>query len=282
MLSASYFTYDGVYSGQYGLQIATLNDKSFTKTEKIFTPKFTQVKAANGRRFYHAGIQYDQAPEFEFSLISETPIYDIAKREILSWLHCRNQYKKLEIHQSDFEDYYYMCIFTNISIIYINSECYGFTATAKFDSPFGYGIPTRRTIVGNGTEQTFRFANNSDILDDFVAPSIEFTPTQKFTDNGVDKYFSIKTNNLGDYSLPCEFIVRKDEETQQDIDDIVLGSKVVIDGENQFIESDNAQTYAIRCFNKQWLKLRHGANTIKFTINGSMTIICPNYCLIGF
>jgi len=39
---------------------------------------------------------------------------------------------------------------------------------------------------------SFNTENNSDILDDFVVPSIEFTPTQKFTDNGVDKYFSIK------------------------------------------------------------------------------------------
>ena len=56
MFSAAYFTYDGIYSGQYGLRIATFDTSAMQETTQT-VPTINTIKSANSKRFYLAGVQ---------------------------------------------------------------------------------------------------------------------------------------------------------------------------------------------------------------------------------
>lgn len=263
MFNASNFTYDGVYSADYGLQIADLDGSQVINTT-VFTPTLMTIKTNQSHRFFHNGILYENAPEHQFTVISEEPVTDLRRREILSWLVGRTAFKQLRIHQSDLEDYYYMCVFTAVDIIYINGCCHGFALTATFDSPYQYGEPTVVNITGTGTAQTITIDNRSDLRDGYVYPTIVFTASA--TSGGHNISIINTTDNA---SRAFVFDSLQNNET------------VTVDNEMKIITSSVAGE-KLSNFNKNWLRLRKGINTLTVQINGTATITCPTYITIGF
>ncbi len=260
MFNATYFTYDGVYSGAYGLQIASFNSDTVEDTS-VFAPTLNIAKSARARRFLHNGITYDEAPEYTFSIISQEAISDLQRREMLTWLVGRNDFKKLQMHQPEFEDYYYNCVFTSADLIYVRGRCHGFTVTAKFDSIFAYGRPKKVTVTGNGTAQTVKIFNNSDIPDDYIYPTVSFTMTEE------GDVTILNTSEI--IQAAFKFTGLRNTES------------IVVDNELKIIESTIGGD-RLSCFNKNWLRLQHGANVLQITFKGTMTITVPTYAMIGF
>lgn len=170
MFSATYFTYDGVFSGQYGLMMADFEDNFVVETT-AFSSVLNAVKPAQLHRFIHGGITYENPPQYQFSIISEAPIPAVLRREILSWLVGRDAFKKLQIHQVDLENYYYNCVFTQTDIIYINGRCHGFRLNATFDSPYAYK-PCNVVNVPPGTSEICITVDS--MQDAYVYPIVEF------------------------------------------------------------------------------------------------------------
>ena len=260
MFNATYFTYDGVYSGAYGLQIASFDSETVEDTS-VFAPTLNIVKSARSRRFLHNGIEYDDAPEYTFSIISQEAIPDGERREILTWLVGRNDFKKLQMHQPELEDYYYNCVFTNVDMIYVRGRCHGFTVTAKFDSIFAYGKPKVIRITGTGSAQTVKIINNSDIPDDYVYPIVSFTMTQE------GNVSIVNTSEV--VTSEFKFTGVRNTET------------ITVDNELKIIESTIGGD-RLSLFNKNWLRLQHGVNVLQITFKGTMTITVPTYAMIGF
>lgn len=256
MFSASDFTYDGVRSGKYGLVIADFNAESVAETA-AFSSVLRTTKPATLNKFIHSGIQYDTAPQFQFSVISETEIPDIVRREILSWLVGRNEFKRLEIHQPDLGKYYYKCVFTEASIIFVHGRCHGFRVTAVFDSPYAYGNPTVISVPSAG-EYTITIKNTSDLRDTYVYPKVTFTGS------GITII-----NNTDDPKRNFVFTDLDDDE------------QIVVDNEIKYISSSKKLTRLDK-FNKQWLRLRKGDNSLTIISDGPVTIECPCYVMIGF
>lgn len=256
MFSAPYFTYDGVFSGTYGLVIADFNAESVVETS-VFSPVFRTTKPANLNRFIHSGIQYDTTPQFQFSIISETEIPDIVRREILSWLVGRNEFKRLEIHQTDLERYHYNCVFADASIIFVHGRCHGFRVTAVFDSPFAYGEPTVVSIQEAG-EHTITIKNTSDLRDAYVYPKVTFAGSGITIINNTD-----------------------DETREFNFQDLDGDEQIVVDNEVKYISSNKEKT-RLKNFNKKWLRLRKGNNELTIISQGAVTIECPCYVMIGF
>lgn len=258
MFNAIYFTYDGVYSGDYGLKIASINSE-YVETTTAFAPTLTIAKGAKSKRFFYSGIDYDDSPEYQFSILSEEKISDIQKREILSWLVGRNQFKKLYMHQPEYDDVYFNCIFKAADIIYVGGDCHGFTVTAKFDSIYCYGKPTKiARDLGAGSTVNVSIYNKSDILDDYVYPTIEFNSDIEIKNNSDDgrvtKYTGVETSQ---------------------------SEKITIDNELKVIDSSISGD-KLSNFNLTWLRLKKGANQLEITGKGQITIICPQYILLGF
>jgi hypothetical protein len=264
MFSATHFTYDGIYSAKYGVLVASFEGESVETTE-AFTPTLSTYKGVRAQRFYHGGVDYGGAPEYGFSIISPEAIPDLRRREILSWLVGRGEFKDLQIHQPDLEKYRYKCVFTNAGIITVNGQCHGFKLTAKFDSPYCYGGVVSGTVVSDGAgDVRIRIVNASDAPEEWTQPVVKFRAAEP-----VDGKDIRITNEADTVSGAFEF------------EGLTPNERLVVDNELGKVESDVSGD-RIACFNGNWLRLKKGANVLTVRINGEVTIECPQYVLIGF
>ncbi len=269
MFYASYFTYDDIPSANYGLQIASF-DASNPETTTVFAPTFNTVKSSRQRNFSHAGVLFEEPPEFSFQIIRDSEITEMERRGILRWLLGRNSFKPLIIHQEDLEEYTYNCVFSAVDMIYVNGHLVGFDVTATFDSWFARGADVTVTYTGDGSAaEEVDIVNNSDVYEDYVYPSIELT--------NISSYATVSGNA---YNL--SIINTTDSESRETVFyNLDSNETVELDGETRAIynEYDNGR---LDCFNKVWLRLLPGKNTLSIQTNGKVTITCPTYALIGF
>ena len=289
MFNATYFTYDGVFSGTYGLIMADFDDSSVVETA-AFSPVLNTIKPVSVNRFYHNGITYEGVPQHQITVVSEVEIPDFIRREILSWLVGRNKFKKLQIHQADLEGYYYNCVFTDVEIIYINGHCHGFRLTANFDSPYAYGNPTTRELQSG--INVVKILNNSDIVDGYVYPTISFTVSGICNSDAqavawTESQNALATRNPDGTTTPLDSynvcIINKTDDANRRF--IFAGLRanesVTVDNEVKYISS-SVGGEKLSNFNKNWLRLRPGYNELLVDINGTGVITCPHYAMIGF
>lgn len=267
MFNATEFTYDGVFSGKYGLKIATFNGDPLEETSYI-TPNIVTAKPAKSKRFFYEDVTYDEPPTFEFSIVSQEPIPDILQRELMVWLDSRNGFKPLLIHQPEHEGYTYNCIFTITSIIYHSGSCVGFLLTATFDSLYQYRKSKVLKVTGDGTPQEYTIINDSDIIDGYVYPQVEFKSTS-YVDSNCNIVIYNKTDDPG---LTRGFEFR----------DIAVNSTVTVDNELKVITSTMGSDLLSKFKGMKWLRLRRGKNILQIKINGQVTITCPTLTKIRF
>ena len=266
MFNATYFTYDGIHSANFGLMIADFDDSSTTET-LAFSPTLHTIKPTKSIRFFHAGVTYDEMPQHTFSILSELPLSEVTRREVLVWLTGRNSFKPLQIHQPDLQDYYYRCVFTDIQIIFVNGHCHGFRVTANFDSPYQYGAKSIKEINVSSSSQEITLYNSSDKLG-YSYPTIEFTAT-----SGGSLSIKNKTDN---------------EKTQGNraliYDNIKISETIYIDNEIRHITSSEGGHKLQNLTSKHWLRLLPESNTLEIsgTARGALTIACPTYIMMGF
>lgn len=259
MVNATYFTYDGIFSGRYGLQIASFTGLVPESVEEndAFSPNLTVLKVPSLNRFYHGGIEYDSAPQCEFTVVSSDIITAESRSSILSWLIGRNQFKPLVFLNNDLSAFTYYCVFTGVTTIFVNGECHGFKLTASFDSPFARGTPTVATAT-SGTH-TITINNKSDIVDGYTYPKVEF-------DGG-----GISIINTTD-----------DPNRAFVFSGLISSEKLTVDCETKIIQSNFGGEKLSNFTSKNWLRLRKGINTLTITSYGDVTITCPHYAMIGY
>lgn len=201
-------------------------------------------KTRKGRRFSFAGLEIEEMPQFNFSVISQTPIEDITRRELLRWLVGRNGFRKLQIHQPDFQECEFNCVFTQTGLRYINGNCHGINLTVSFDSQYAYGITKMKTISSDGSDWVkLKLINDSDILDDYIYPVVRFAANDLIDDksiviiNSSDRANPHRAFEYG-YAVPTE-IVEFDNELK------IITSNIGGDKLGQF--------------NLNWLRLMRGA-----------------------
>lgn len=263
MLNATDFTYDGVFSGVYGLQIASMNDSVVEETSYV-TPTITTVKPSKAKRFYYMDSKYEETPTFEFSIISANTIPDLVQRDILRWLDNRKGFKTLIIHQPEFDSYTYNCIFSVTSIIYHAGCCIGFNLRAMFDSPYHYAASKKIRVTGSGTVQDITVYNNSDIIDDYVYPTVKF----KLNSNGS----LIIYNKTDDAACARGF----------KFTNIAANTQITVDNELKIISSNTSADYLDKFDGKKWLRLVRGKNVLQIQVNGEVEITFPQYIKIRF
>lgn len=266
MFSALYFTYGGVFSGTYGLKIMDFEDNNGTVNTESFSPVLKTIKPAGSNRFYHAGIDYDSPPEFSFSVVSESPIDEYTRREILSWLIGRKSFLPLILHQSDLNHYTINCVFTSAELIYMNGYCIGFSLTATADSPYAKATPDVFIYEGDGTEDTFNILCNTDLQEEYIYPIITFNDSTGSSSNKNISIFNMSDSGTREFAFTG----------------LGTSADITVDNETRYIHSEAGATGFLSKFNKNWLRLKRGRNELKITLNGTATISCPNYVMIGF
>lgn len=258
MLSATEFTYDGIYSAKYGLKIASFDSNQLEETTYI-VPTIAVSKSARSNKFHYMDATYDSPPTFDFSVVSEGAIHEDILREILIWLDSRRGFKPLVIMQPGFDEYTYNCIFTITSLIYHSGCCVGLNLSATFDAPVVYGKPIELIVFGKGEEQEVSLYNDSDNIDGYIFPRVEFDTADgnisiiNITDNANRKFSFTGLNPNTEY---------------------------VVDNELKIITGEGKNLLAK--FSKNWLRVIRGKNKFKIQVNGAVTIICPRCIKISF
>ena len=258
-VAASFFAYDGIASSTFGLQIASftgLTPESVEETE-AFTPTLTTLKVPTLPRFYHGGVEYDSAPQYQFTVVSQAELTPADRSSILSWLIGRNAFKPLVFNGFGIEDITYYGVFTGVSTVFVNGRCHGFNLTVTFDSPYARKESTVVTTT-SGTH-TITINNNSDIVDGYVYPAVDFTGSE------------ISIVNVTDDANRA-FVFSGLEATEQ----------MHVDCETKIITSNLSGEKLSKFTSKNWLRLRKGENTLVVVSQGDVTITCPCYVMVGF
>ena len=261
MFSAMYFSLDGIYSGVYGLRIASFENVGGAEENSFLSPMINISRSARSNRFYYGGRTVDSPLEKLISMVSDRGINDINRREILSWLYAPG-FRELIIHQPDYENYKFRVAISCINTIYVGSLCVGFSMNLTFDSIYGYGEPTISKQTLSGSAKTIKLLNRSDPICQYVMPTIKFTNRRS---SG-----SLSITNKSDASL-SKFL----------ISNLSNNEVVTIDNELQIISSSSKDDI-LSSFNKAWLKLKPGINELSLQGTGDIEINCPNYALVGF
>lgn len=266
MFSALDFMYDGIYSGNYGLKIASFDNNALKETPYI-TPDVVVTKSSRGTRFFYEGIKYNAPPTLDFSILSETPIHDGILSEILSWLDSRKGFRELVIFQSYLDETKYNCIFTIKDIIYHGGSCIGLNITATFDSIYQYGIPiVREFICSYGVDDNFEpiefnIYNNTEAFDEYTYPIVEFTT--------LDGNIEI-VNKTDDVNRVFKF------------SNLQPNSILTIDNEIKTIESDINELCLDKFDGRNWMRLVKGNNEIEIKLNGIIKITVPQRIKIRY
>lgn len=258
MVNATYFSYDGISSETYGLKIAAFTGLSPEPVEEneAFTSKVISLRPSLLHRWYHGGVEYDNPPQCEITIVSQSSISAQARATILGWLTNRISYKPLVFLGGDSSDFTYYCIFSNATTIYVNGICHGFKLTATFDSFFARGTPTIVTTT-SGTH-TITIENKSNIHDTYIYPKVQFTGNVNII------------NKTDDISRAFTFSGFPDT------------AQITVDCETKIIQSSIGGTTLDKFTSKNWLRLRRGLNTLEIESSGNVTVTCPYYALIGY
>lgn len=258
MFTATEFTYDGIYSGTYGLKIASFNSDVMEEASYV-VPNINMAKSANSQRFFYLDETLDSPPTYEFSVVSESTIHETTLRDILKWLDSKKGFRELMIMQPSYDGITYRCVFSVTSIIYHSGHCVGLNLLATFDSPYQYGIPIEVNIFGDGTPQDIRIFNDSDNVGEYTYPKVEF-------DTSDGKISIVNTTD--------------DKSREFKLDGLNKNTTYTVDNELKIITGEGSDL--LSKFSKKWLRLRRGTNYLRVTVNGTATITCPQYVKISF
>ena len=256
MYNATHFTYDGVSSATYGLQIVDFNDNAVQEAD-VLSYTLTLQKTPGSLRFSHGGVDCDTPPICEFSVLSESELSVSQRRTFLSWIMGRNAFKDVKFLGGDTEEYTYRGVFISAKTIWVRGRCHGFRLTLQFDSPYARGASVVKTV--NSGTHLITLDNPSDITDAYTYPKVVFTGG------------SVDIVNITD-----------DSQRHFTFSGLTAAETITVDNEVKYISSTIGGEKLSKFTSKNWLRLRKGDNQLQIIASGTVTITCPHYALIGY
>lgn len=255
MITAKYFTYRGICSKYYGLEIVAFdNDVSVTESN-AFSTSLSLLEIPNLKRVFRGSNKLNSPEPITFSIVSEREFDATQRSQIIGWLTGSTEFMPIKFLENDMLYYTYFGTFVNIVTLFVDGHCHGFKLTMQPDSLYARGVPTRATTT-TGTH-TITIINNSDIFNGYTYPTVSFAGSS----------ITI-TNTTDDANRSFVFA------------DLPADEFMVVDCETKIMKSSLGGV-RLSNFNKNWLRLRPGENTLSITSAGDVSIVCPTYILTG-
>lgn len=179
--------------------------------------------------------------------------------EIAQWLTGHQSWKTLIIDQPDMADYHYKCMITGMRLLTDGSYPWAFSCRVTCDSPFAYKsiLTTTKTLSGSAVAFTIE---NTSVLNGYYYPVITMT---------------------GNTSANLTIVNASDNNRTCSLSGMPTGSQnITMDCRNCVITSSagyNLYPY----FNRNFLRLVPGTNSLTATGRGSLSIICEFPVNIG-
>lgn len=229
---------------QFGFIICDFDGSSGANTiDTGYTITFTKAKRGNGRKYGLVNTQYEGCLTTTFHIAknpddcSDQEISNDEYRNIVRWLN-RHRFLPFRViyeYDRDNEPCYFNASF-NIRKIIIAERLYGLELTVETDSPYGYGVPFKKTFQLGGNFEA-RFIDYSD-------DSGFFVPDMKIT-CGASGNLTI-TNLLTDTSMSLK--------------NCTEGEVITIRGDTQIITSSISSHQIYNDFNYEFLQIGNSYN----------------------
>lgn len=254
---ANSLIFDGIPSEIYGLYIGSSGDggESSNSTSGNVTPSVEKIYRRPKNYLY--GVNQEPVLTFEITLFSYDEITAPRYEEISKWLFGQMNYKKLQICQPDMTNIYFNCFLIDPQIIRTGNVITGVSFKVECDAPWGWGFPESigYNYSGYMYNDTIEF-NNESGNNDYLYPTLDFV---------VNSFGgSISITNTSDSNRI--FLMTG----------LSANEAISFDCDHQIITSDTSD-YRLGTFNKNWVRLVPGLNTLIISANVASIII--NYQL---
>jgi phage-related protein len=236
----------GVYSGASGSEVLPLTQKLFRRPVPLFW-----------------GTEQTPVLQFPISVYSTAEITMEDYSQISAWLFGQQTYKKLRICQCDMTDVYFNCFLTAPTVYKVGNIIRGFTATVMCDAPWGWKEDKVYTYTYTPT------AINDTVYVLNQTANVFYTyPTS----------LALVASSTGG-ALYITNVTDNNRSTQ--IVSLAANEIMTLNCDLQTITS-NVQLYPLSSFNKNWLRLVRGWNTLAFEGNiASLSITFPVAVKVG-
>lgn len=255
----------------------------------------------NGKIKYATSSKYNEVLAPRITLIKEdySDLTPSEQRQILSWLTSKNTPSYMDLYDDPYSNaiiYSLLGLPTSIEAYKLtNNRTVGIVFTFECITPFAFS-PLRTTAHTVTTPTSVTINCESDDYESLVYPKITIQENGKIIDVESDSFFANNYINDTVYRYDGKFYWKKDDITytaqESDTSEITttgvyientttninattvggngINEKIVIDGANRIISSDNELRIFGDSFSWNWLGLKSGANNIK--IMGDCTI----------
>ena len=198
----------------------------------------------------HYGVNYHDEPlEFKLVFGAFHPLDRFEFEQISLWLTGHQDYKWLEIEQTDLGHVRYRCLITELTPKFVDWLPWAFTANIICDCPYAYGYPFTKTYTVNGsTTVTFR---NESTMREYFKPDLDIVPSST----------SIKIVNKTDNNRETSFTGLP-----------AANVKIHMDNKNGIITDEAGGVNLYDKFNMNFFRLVQGDNQLTITGNGTYTI----------
>jgi len=260
---ASRFNFNGISSYEKGLMIYDFSSLASQENSKI-SSSVTKIQDKISRRYDSLLYGVTQNDSLKYKLVfgtdnltgNQIPFgrYDI--QDVADWLTRVSGFEWLEIEQADMENVRYKCTISDLEVIQIGNESYGYSCVVETDSPFAYLFPETHTYTTTALQgsQTISILSKASNIGYYYPSSMTITLPAGVT--------SIKLKNITDNNHEMIFTGFTN----------VSGITINIDNLNQIVTSSTGNMY--QYFNFNFFRLLRGDNSILISGASSVSVIC--------
>ena len=251
------FEYDGKLLSDFGMMVCSFSDnRSANTTEKGSELKFNLVQSGYGKRFYAAGLQYEDCLTTTFQ-ICKNPEYftedhmgiTVSEFRALSrWLNRKKflWFRSFDLNEPEIEKPWFRASF-NLARIETGSQTVGVELTMVTDSPFGYGDEEEIELSFTSGNLTKTIIDRSD-EDGEICPFTQITCSQSGN--------VVLSNTL----TGCE----------TEIKNCISGEVITISGESMIIGTSNTNHDLANDFNYDFFRIGNTINNRNNVITASV------------
>lgn len=207
----SYFTYDGVTSHDFGLRLVSINGNLNEVPSGSNIETFTTSVIRNPQKLL-LGVKGEQVLEFQVEIVSEKAVDLPTFLRIKQWLFGKIGYRKLQIEEEWYSDFYFNCIFKANEDIKFGGEFFGVRCTVECDSPYAYTYPMTQEYLSDGSvSMDIEFDNFSAEMYG-LKPIIEFKLSSSGSNFAIDNKTTNRAFEMKD--LEPEEVIKVDNKNQ--------------------------------------------------------------------
>lgn len=242
MFISEYFTYDGIDSRDFDIFVVRDNGENIIEATFGISQSIVEETIKNRPIPFFYGVTYEPLT-FRISIAREDEWTDDIKQQVVQWLF-QKTYKPFI--SSDNLGVAYYCMPTGQNTRFFNSLGQGYAEIEfRCDAPWGWSYPQSADsfdLTVNPTTTTITLSNLSNIVQ-YYEPEIEIQMMGTSTD--------VTLTNHSDGGRVFEFT------------NLQPGETVYVHNYRKQILSDVPNVFRLNDFNKNWLRLVRGDNTIE-------------------